>query len=100
MLRGKLGLSDSLVEEIAYIYRKVEDRGLVRGRTIRGMLVACIYLACRSSGHPRTLKDVSAKSNINRKDIAKNYRILMEELGMQTPVFDPMKCIVKVANSA
>ena len=100
MLRGKLGLSDSLVEEIAYIYRKVEDRGLVRGRTIRGMLVACVYLACRQSGYPRTLKDVSAKSNINRKDIAKSYRIIMEELGMKTPVFDPMKCIVKVANAA
>jgi transcription initiation factor TFIIB len=100
MLRDKLGLSDSLVEEAAYIYRKVEDRGLVRGRTIRGMLVACVYLACRQSGYPRTLKDVSVKSNINRKDVAKNTRLVMKELGITTPVFDPMKCIVKVANAA
>ena len=30
MLRDKLGLSDSLVEDTAYTYRKVEARGLVR----------------------------------------------------------------------
>jgi transcription initiation factor TFIIB len=100
MLRDKLGLSDSLVEETTYIYRKVEERGLVRGRTIPGMLVACVYLACRRSGHPRTLKDVSAKSNIKRKDIAKNCRIVMKELGITSPVVDPMKCIVRVANAA
>jgi transcription initiation factor TFIIB len=52
MLRDKLGLSDSLLEEIVYMYRKVEDSGLVRGRTIRGMLVACVYVACRKGGHP------------------------------------------------
>jgi transcription initiation factor TFIIB len=60
MLRDKLGLSDSSVEEIAYMYRKVEDKGLVRGRTIRGMLVACVYLACRRSGNPQDIKECSS----------------------------------------
>jgi transcription initiation factor TFIIB len=64
------------------------------------MLVACVYIVCRESGHPRTLKDVSAKSNINRKDIAKNCRLIMEDLGITSSVVDPMKCIVKVANAA
>jgi transcription initiation factor TFIIB len=100
LLRDKLGLSDSLVEEIAYMYRKVEDKGLTRGRTIRGMLMACVYIACRRSGHPRTLKDISAKSNTKRKVIAKNCRLVMEELGISSSVVDPMKCIVRVANAA
>jgi transcription initiation factor TFIIB len=99
-LRDKLGLSDSLMEEIAYTYRKVENKGLVRGRTIRGMLVACVYIACKKSGNPRTIKDISTKSNINRKDIAKSCRIVMEELGITSSVVDPMKCIVRVANAA
>src|ERR671915_6128 len=100
MLRDKLGLSDSLVEEIAHMYRKVEERGLIRGRTISGMLVACVYVACRRSGHPRTLKEVSPKSNIMRKDIAKNSRLVMEELAITSSVVDPMKCIVRVASAA
>jgi transcription initiation factor TFIIB len=64
MLKDKLGLSDSIVEKAAYLYRKVEDSGLVKGRTISGMLAACVYVACRQSDTPRTLKDVAAKSNI------------------------------------
>ena len=100
MLRDKLRLSDSLLEEIAYLYRKVEERGLIRGRTISGMLVACVYVTCRRSGHPRTLKEVSAKSNIMRKDIAKNSRLVMEELAITSSVVDPMKCIVRVASAA
>ena len=38
MLKDKLGLSDSIVEKTAYLYRKVEDSGLIKGRTISGML--------------------------------------------------------------
>jgi transcription initiation factor TFIIB len=100
VLKDKLGLSDAIVEKTAYIYRKVEGRGLVRGRTIPGMLAAAIYLACRETGTPRTLKDITRISNINRKDIARNIRILTVELGIKPPVFDPMKCILKVANTA
>ena len=38
VLKDKLGLSDAIVEKTAYIYRKVEHRRLVKGRTIPGML--------------------------------------------------------------
>ena len=47
---------------------------------------------------PRTIKDIAAKSNVNRKDIARSYRTLVFELGIRTPVVNPMKCIARVAN--
>jgi transcription initiation factor TFIIB len=100
LLKDKLGLSDAIVEKTAYIYRKLEGRGLVRGRTIPGMLAAAVYLACRELGTPRTLKDITRISNIKRRDTARNIRILTVELGIKPPVFDPMKCIVRVANTA
>jgi transcription initiation factor TFIIB len=34
MLKDKLALSNAVVEKAAYIYRKIQERGLVRGRTI------------------------------------------------------------------
>jgi transcription initiation factor TFIIB len=98
-LKDKLGLSDVMVESTAYIYRKAEDRGLTRGRTISGMLTAALYLACRETGTPRTIKDIVRVSNSKRKDLAKNVRILTVELGIKTYVFDPMKCIARVANT-
>jgi transcription initiation factor TFIIB len=98
-LKDKLGLSDTIIEDTAYIYRKVQDKGLTRGRSIHGMLAAALYLVCREAGTPRTLRDISQTSNIKRKDLTKSYRTLTDELGIRAPIFDPMKCIVKVANA-
>jgi transcription initiation factor TFIIB len=48
-------LPNSVVENAAYMYRKAQQRGLVRGRTISGVLAA-IYIACREIGAGKTLK--------------------------------------------
>jgi transcription initiation factor TFIIB len=98
MLRDKLGLSDVLIEKTAQIYRKAERRGLVRGRTIPSVLAATVYLACRETGTPRTLKDLIRASNVKYNDLARNVRLLTIELGVIAPIHDPMKCIVRVAN--
>jgi transcription initiation factor TFIIB len=100
VLKDKLALSDAVVEKIAYIYRKVQHRGLIRGRTISGLIAAAIYAGCREMETPWTLKDIAAASNVKRKDIARNYRMLLFELNLKVPNADPIKCIVKVANRA
>jgi transcription initiation factor TFIIB len=100
ILKDKLGLSDSVVEKAAYIYRKAQERGLVRGRTISGVLAAAIYIACREMGISRTLKDIASYSNVKFKEVAKSYRLLCIELDLKVPIVDPMKYIVKVANKA
>jgi transcription initiation factor TFIIB len=100
ILKDKLGLSDALVEKVAYIYRKALDRRLVRGRTTSGLMAAAIYAGCREMETPWTLKDIAAASNIKRKDIARNYRLLLFELELKIPNADPIKCISKVANKA
>src|ERR687896_2108577 len=97
-LKDKLGLSDSIVEKTAYIFRKVHGRHLVRGRTIDGMLAAALYIVCREMGTSITLKDIAAASNLTYKDISRNYSVLVFELDIKIPLVDPMKCIVKVAN--
>jgi len=40
-LKDKLGLSDVIVEKTAYIFRKAEERDLLRGRTISSILYCC-----------------------------------------------------------
>jgi transcription initiation factor TFIIB len=97
-LKDKLGLSDAIVEKTAYIYRKACERQLARGKTIAGVLTAAMYIACRDMGIPRTLKEISTISNIKRKDIARNYRMLVFELDIIIPIVDPMNCIIRIAN--
>lgn len=100
VMKDKLGLSDAAVEKTAYIYRKAQARGLVRGKSITAFLTAAVYASCREMGIPWTLKDIAAASNIKHKDIARNYRMIISELELKIPNADPMKCIAKVANKA
>jgi transcription initiation factor TFIIB len=99
-LEDKLGLSDSVIEKTAYIYRKVQERGLIRGRSISAILAGAVYIACREMGFPRTLKDITAICNIKRRYIAKAYRLLIVELDLKIPLLDPIKCISRIANNA
>ena len=99
-LKDKLALSDAVVEKTAYIYRKALDKGLVRGRSIPGLLAASLYAACRDSGTPRTLNDVSYQINITRKDVSRSYRLLLRELDLNMPVVDPIKCMSRIASEA
>jgi transcription initiation factor TFIIB len=99
-LKTKLGLSDAIVEKTAYIYRKAQERGFVRGRTISATLAAAAYIACRELGIPRTLSDISMICNIKQKELARNYRMLVFELDYKVPLVDLVKCIAKVANKA
>ena len=97
-IKEKLGLSDIVSEKAAYIYRKVHERGIIRGRTIDGILAAAVYSAGREMETARTLKDIAVVSNLKRKDIAICYRLLVFELDIRIPVVDPKKCIARVAN--
>jgi transcription initiation factor TFIIB len=99
-LKDKLGLSDAVIENTAYLYRKAQQRGFLRGRTIPSVICAATYIACRDLGVSKTMKDIAAASNVKRKNIAKTYRQLMLELDYKVPNIDPIKCVTKVANNA
>jgi transcription initiation factor TFIIB len=97
-LKDKLGLPDAIIEKTAYIYRKSQERGLTRGRSVSALLAAAIYIVCRQMGVPRTLDDIAIISNIKRKSIAKCYRQIIIELDLKLPMIDTTKCIARVAN--
>ena len=100
ILKDKLALPYAVVQKAAYIYRKARHKGLSRGRTTSGFLAATIYAACREMGTPRTLNDIAEISNNNRKNIARNYRLLVFGLRIKVPNIDPMRCICRVAGKA
>ena len=94
----KLGVGKNVVEEAAYIYRKALKKRLVRGRTISALITASLYAACRETDTPRTLNDVAKASGIERKIVAKSYRLLHRELDLKMPVTDSRKCVPRIAS--
>ena len=99
-LKDKLALTSAVIEKAAYIYRKAMERKLVRGRSIQGLVAACIYAECRNTETPRTLDDVAKGINIRRKEVARGYRLIFRELNLKMPVVDPVKGVSRIASIA
>ena len=99
-LKQKLALPDPVVQKAAYIYRKVQQKEIVRGRTRNGAMAACIYIACREARIPRTFDEVAGIANITRKEVSNAYIAIVLGLDLRIPLIDPVRCLVKLANKA
>ena len=98
-LKEKLSLTDAIMERSSYLYRKAAKAQLIRGRSIKVVVGACVYIACREMDATRTIIDISKNLQENRKSIAKIYRMLFQNLQLTVSVPDPLNGIVKIANN-
>lgn len=96
-LSEKLYIPGPVKERAAVIYRKALEKGLIRGRKISAVAAAALHAACRYTETPRTLKEIAEASLVDKKDVARSYRLLLKVLEMQMPVADPLTYISKIA---
>jgi transcription initiation factor TFIIB len=96
-LCDKLHMPATIKERAAVIYRKALDNGLVRGRSISAIAAASLYAACRITQTPRTLREITHQSPIDKKDIARCYRLMIKDLGIQMPKPDAQLRVPKIA---
>ena len=99
-LKDKLGLSNAVIEKTAYIYRKVQEAGLVRGRKVNTVLGASLYVACREFEIPRTLREISAVNNEKYRETSRVYRQIVLHLGKQVPRINLFRYVEKVGKKA
>jgi transcription initiation factor TFIIB len=84
-------------EKAAVIYRKALSKNLVRGRSINAVAAASLYAACRGSGTPRTLREIAKASLADKRDVARCYRLLLQELNVHVTIADPLTYVSKIA---
>jgi transcription initiation factor TFIIB len=93
----KLSVPDAAKDEAARIYTRSLERGLEKGRSFAQITASSLYAACREKEVPRTLDDVAAASGVCRDEIAKCYRLLVNEFDLKIPVADPAEYLTRVA---
>ncbi len=95
-----LHMPSSVVDMASIIYRKTLNEGLVRGRSIGGMVAGALYAAVRFTKVPRTLKEISEASQRTQKEIARSYGVIVRNLEMRMPIDDPTDYVTKIAEKA
>ena len=99
-LKAKLGLSDLVVEQTAYLFRKIALKKILAGRSTVGMICATVYIACRLTNTPRTIHDVSRAGNIKRKQLQSICRFLLRELDMYPESYSPTEFVTRISNES
>jgi len=88
-IADKLGIPKNVIETAAVIYRKAIVQGSVRGRSSQSMAAATLYIACRTCGHVRTLDEIAEAAGMEKKEIGRSFRFLVNEIGMYVPPLTP-----------
>ncbi len=98
-MRSKLGLPEHVVEKSAYLFRKVEQKKLLHGRSNQSVLCAVVYMACRITDTPRTVNDIADAAGIKKKVIQRVYRLLSANLEGVNPVsYSPIEFIERISS--
>ena len=94
-----MNLPKNVSETAARIYRESARMKVARNKSISGMTAASIYIACRKCGVSRTLKDVSRSTRLDKRTVAKYYRILIKNVEKEYIPLPPIhKYISKLVN--
>ena len=99
-IKDKLSLSETIIEKSAYYYRKILDQNLIKGRSIKGFVVACVYASCREMNVPRTIEEIAEISNTDKIFAGKCYRLLVRKLKVRLPSIDSTSHLGRIANNA
>ena len=84
-IRDRGDLTPQIEQEAASLYRNSVERGLVTGRSIRGVAAACVYIAAREAKLPRRIDDIAKSFDMTKeveiKELKRTIRLVARNLG-------------------
>jgi len=98
-MASALGLPDNVRETASVIYRRALEDDLLPGRSIEGVATSCVYAAARQAGVPRSLDEIADVSRVEKSEIARTYRYVVRELGLEVAPADPESYVPRFASS-
>jgi Transcription initiation factor IIB (TFIIB) len=97
-MASALGVPDATREMASVMYRRALDENLLIGRSIEAVATAALYAACRQENIPRSLSETTPVSRVDRKEIARTYRYISDELNLEIEPADPKQYIPRFAS--
>jgi len=88
-----LNLPRFILVEAFSLYKKAFKTKMLQGRSIIGMITACIYYSCKNKSIPRTFQEILHETPIADKIVKKCYNILVRELNLKVQNTDPTSFI-------
>ncbi|WP_330631339.1 transcription initiation factor IIB [Halocatena halophila] len=98
-MASALGVPKSVREVASVMYRRALEEDLIRGRSIEGVATSTLYAACRQEDLPRSLDEVTEVARIDRREIARTYRYISQNLGLELRPADPKQYVPRFCSA-
>ncbi|BFZ20288.1 hypothetical protein BsWGS_23327 [Bradybaena similaris] len=79
-MADRLNLPKMLVDRASTLFKQVNDSKALKGRSNDAIVSACMYIACRQDGVPRTFKEICAVSKVSKKEIGRVFKLILKNL--------------------
>jgi len=77
-----LSIPRTALEKAAVVYRRIIEKRLVKGRSIRALAATAVYVGCRQCGIAVTTKRVANVSRISPRRITRFYRLVAKQISI------------------
>lgn len=96
------GIKERIYNSTARLYLEAYKRKITRGRSIDGVVSACLFYCCMAEGFPITMKEIAEETNpikngksSNFRHIKRCYMAITKELELSSCKKDPIYYIPK-----
>jgi len=79
-MASRINLPKTITDRASQLFRQVNDQKSLKGRSNDAIASACLYIACRQEGVPRTFKEICAISKIPKKEIGRCFKLILRTL--------------------
>ena len=88
-MSAALGLPGDTREEVALLFRKIMEKGLLRGRSIEEIVSGLLFIVCKKQEIPRTMNEIARVSRSTLKKIRRTYFFITRHLDLKLKPSDP-----------
>ncbi|KAL3205946.1 hypothetical protein MRX96_040535 [Rhipicephalus microplus] len=79
-MADRINLTKTIVDRANLLFKQVHDGKTLKGRSNDAIASACLYIACRQEGVPRTFKEICAVSKVSKKEIGRCFKLILKAL--------------------
>jgi len=80
----RLSLPETVKDRAEEVYRDIYELGAIKNRNPTAVYAACVFLACRQEGVPRTFKEVTpVATDTNKVEIWRVFKAITQKLDIK-----------------
>jgi len=74
----RISIPEIIKQRAHELYQMVQVGKNLKGRNQDAVASACLYIACRQEGVPRTFKEICAVSSVDKKEIGRCFKLIIQ----------------------